>query len=485
MTTALTFDQQNNPQFNLGLRTNTGPAQRSGMANLLTAIQNANQMNPAANIQPLAQPMQQPMAQGQGPSFQFQDLNRAFQLDPRNTLSNALLQQGMRGGPVRTPLEGIGRLSQSLVGAMLQKRALDRLEGQETTRQENLQTNRASILGNITNPELRNTISALLPAQATEASNTQLANVILGSALAPTQEIQPITDVPGMTGAKVVSTGPFGDQSISSVNLAALPKAQETFTQLSTEQANALNLPTDKGQVYQQSNTTQKVTEIGGGGSTINVGGEKEGYKATLNLLKESGEKGRAASSSLANINQMLTLLEDEGIKTGTGQGFLNTLNKVGQILNPEFQLKNVAGVEAFQGFANQVILPKVKQLGSRPTDKDLEFVVDSFASLKNSVSGNKFLLKALQLQNARDIKYNQDLLDFVKTERGKGISDSDIIFNALDFTDNWFRTDPLMTEASLALKQEFKTITGQDADAVTSSQSKLDQLISNGLVTK
>jgi hypothetical protein len=41
------------------------------------------------------------------------------------------------------------------------------------------------------------------------------------------------------------------------------------------------------------------------------------------------------------------------------------------------------------------------------------------------------------------------------------------------------------MTEASLALKQEFKTITGQDADAVTSSQSKLDQLISNGLVTQ
>ena len=114
---------------------------------------------------------------------------------------------------------------------MLQKRALDRLEGQETTRQENLQTNRASILGNITNPELRNTISALLPAQATEASNAQLANVILGSALAPTQEIQPITDVPGMTGAKVVSTGPFGDQSISSVNLAALPKAQETHCQ--------------------------------------------------------------------------------------------------------------------------------------------------------------------------------------------------------------------------------------------------------------
>ena len=132
MTTGLTFGQRQ--------RTSIPIDQRVLARQLMSGVQTANQMNPAANVQPLAQPMAQPMAQGQGPSFQFQDLNRAFQLDPRNTLSNVLLQQGMRGGPVRTPLEGIGRLSQSLVGAMLQKRALDRLEGQETTRQQNLQT---------------------------------------------------------------------------------------------------------------------------------------------------------------------------------------------------------------------------------------------------------------------------------------------------------------------------------------------------------
>ena len=72
---------------------------------------------------------------------------------------------------------------------------------------------------------IRNTISALLPTTATESSNAQIANLVLGSALAPEQELQPITDVPGMTGAKVVSTGPFGNESISSVNLAAIPKA--------------------------------------------------------------------------------------------------------------------------------------------------------------------------------------------------------------------------------------------------------------------
>ena len=485
MTTGLTFGQRPLPLPNID-QLNLGQAlmnQVQPFSGQMAANRNATNMMPMQQPQ---QPMQQQMAQGQGPSFRFQDLNKAFQLDPRNTLASALMQQGMRGGPVRTPLEGIGRLSQSLVGAMLQKRALDRLEGQETTRQENLQTNRANILGNITNPELRNTVSALLPAQATEASNTQLANVILGSALAPTQEIQPITDVPGMTGAKVVSTGPFGDQSISSVNLAATPKAQEKFTTLTKEQATTLGYDTSKGQTYQQSNLTDKVIQIGGGGSTINIGSDKKGFEATLKAATEATEKGVAASNSMANISQMLTLLDEEEIKTGTGQGFLNTLNKVGQIFNPAFELKNVAGVEAFSGFANQVILPKVKQLGSRPTDKDLEFVVGSYASLSNSVAGNKFLLKALQLENARTVKYNNDLIEFIQNERKKpNIRDADIVFNALDFTTNWFQTDPLMTEASEALKAEFKTITGQDADAVTSSQSKLDQLISNGLVTQ
>ena len=166
--------------------------------------------NPAANVQPLAQPMAQPMAQGQGPSFQFQDLNRAFQLDPRNTLSNVLLQQGMRGGPVRTPLEGIGRLSQSLVGAMLQKRALDRLEGQETTRQQNLQTALQS-LNTADNPALAalgqiDPMAALTAGVAQEAAMQQI-------------------------GAKA--------------NLGRT-------TQLTTATANSLGLDTSQGQVYQQ-----------------------------------------------------------------------------------------------------------------------------------------------------------------------------------------------------------------------------------------
>ena len=77
-------------------------------------------------------------------------------------------------------------------------------------------------------------------------------------------------------------------------------------------------------------------------------------------------------------------------------------------------------------------------------------------------------------------------LVSHIFNERKKpNIRDADIVFNALDFTSNWYQTDPLMTEASEALRAEFKSITGIDANDVITSQSKLDQLIKNNLVTQ
>ena len=59
------------------------------------------------------------------PTFQFQRLNPAFQSDPRRILGQQLMGQGASTAPVRTPLQGLGRLSSALVGAYLQRNALD------------------------------------------------------------------------------------------------------------------------------------------------------------------------------------------------------------------------------------------------------------------------------------------------------------------------------------------------------------------------
>ena len=59
------------------------------------------------------------------PSMQYQQLNQAFQSDPRRILGQTLMGQGTSTAPVRTPLQGLGRLSSALVGAYLQRKAGD------------------------------------------------------------------------------------------------------------------------------------------------------------------------------------------------------------------------------------------------------------------------------------------------------------------------------------------------------------------------
>lgn len=65
------------------------------------------------------------MQPGRRPSMQFQQLNQAYQSDPRRILGQTLMGQGVSAAPVATPLQGLGRLSSALVGAYLQRKAGD------------------------------------------------------------------------------------------------------------------------------------------------------------------------------------------------------------------------------------------------------------------------------------------------------------------------------------------------------------------------
>ena len=181
-------------------------------------------------------------------------------------------------------------------------------------------------------------------------------------------------------------------------------------------------------------------------------------------------------------IDTMLGLLNDETIKTGTGAGFINAINKAGQVVNPEFELKNVTGVEAFSGFANQVILPKIKLMGSKPTDKDLDFVINSYASLSNSVAGNKFLLEALSLSNARDVALSDAANKFIKDNRKK-FSDNELPFELQAHLTEFTKTSPLYTKAADALKERFKLITGNESSSAKSNNQILNSFKSKGWI--
>jgi hypothetical protein len=369
------------------------------------------------------------------PSFRYKALNPAYQSDPRRILGQSLMTQGSSSAPVKTPLQGLGRLSSALVGAYLQKGAVDRQVAREDAYKDSL-TQALSGIDMSSTPILAN-FAQQFPEQAL-----------------------PI--------------------AISTEAKKATQKPSVTFSTLSASGVKALGLPTDKGQVY-QINTRGEVKQVGGSGTTVNVGG-KQGYGATLKTSEKLNEAAQTASKSNMQINTMLGLLNDETISTGTGTSFLNTLNKAGQIFNPKFKLENVAGVEAFSGFANQVILPKVKQLGSRPTDKDLEFVVDSYASLSNSVTGNKFLLEALSLSNARDVALAEEANKFIAANE-KNLSSNALPFQLQTYLTEFTKTSPLFTEASNALKERFKSITGKDAETAKSNNAILNSFKSKGWI--
>jgi hypothetical protein len=72
------------------------------------------------------------------PSFRFKTLNPAYQSDPRRILGQSLMTQGLSSAPVQTPLQGLGRLSSALVGAYLQKGAIDRQVARESDYQDKL-----------------------------------------------------------------------------------------------------------------------------------------------------------------------------------------------------------------------------------------------------------------------------------------------------------------------------------------------------------
>ena len=68
------------------------------------------------------------------PTFQYQQLNPSYQSDAARMLGAQLQKSGLSTEPVRTPLAGLGRLSKALVGAYLQKGAMDRQVAREDER---------------------------------------------------------------------------------------------------------------------------------------------------------------------------------------------------------------------------------------------------------------------------------------------------------------------------------------------------------------
>jgi len=402
------------------------------------------------------------------PTFGFQRLNPAYQSDPRRIMGQALAQQGASSAPVRTPLQGLGRLSSALVGAYLQRNAL---EGQAQREAQATEALMGALPENVS-PQIRAMV---------QAAPGTFEPAMMSALLQPTTTSS-VVDKGDMAFVQNKTTSPLtGAQSTNIGSLVQRRAAPETFSPLTDQQAKEAGLDTSRGQKYQRSNRSNKITQIGGTAPTtnINVDMAKESGKGLLKKFDTLEEAATASTTALSRVDQMLGLLHE--IDTGFGAETALTFQRIGQFFNPDFDLKDVAGKEQFLAAANELVLPRVKQLGYNPTDADLRFISQASPRLSNSTAGNKLLLQAIRISEARNVALFQEANRFIRSNP-QIMEDPTGRFKLGEHLLEFQQTNPLFTESANALKAEFERLTGTPAASVTADDPIAD-LVNMGLM--
>ena len=108
----------------------------------------------------------------------------------------------------------------------------------------------------------------------------------------------------------------------------------------------------------------------------------------------------RTAGNTRASIGQLSDLL-DNGTKTGQFQDLLTTVRGYGFDLG--LNVENPTEQQVFKAISTQLVVPLMKQLGSQPTDRDSQMMLDSYPSLSLTAEGNRLLIDVMGLKLDRD----------------------------------------------------------------------------------
>ena len=351
------------------------------------------------------------MQPGRRPSMQFQQLNPAFQSDPRRILGQTLMGQGTSTAPVRTPLEGLGRLSSALVGAYLQRKA-----GDEAVSRED---------------KARDALLASLPANASPMLRGMVDNNPSGLQTAmATQAMQPTTalktqELPGAPGAVVVgteSTSPFGGTTFTPSSVYKPPAAKkplDKFRPLNSGEITNLGLAADAAKDFQINETTGKISRLSGAAPTVNI--TQEGDKSfettfrkgegtiQVEQLRAVSKQAEDAAINVDSIESILTLYnraEKEGVNlaelTGPGAEFKLNLKEAAadiaglfgiSIDDMGFDVDKITDQQTLRSAFNRLSLEMTKLLKGAISEKELKIASNATANFGNTAEANRMIL--------------------------------------------------------------------------------------------
>jgi len=307
------------------------------------------------------------------PSFRFQQLNSAYQSDPRRILGQQLNQAGVSAAPVATPLQGLGRLAQALVGAKLQRDAID----SQVTREDDFRKNIATALSGI------------------DLSSTP--------GLSALSQLSPELALPLAANLDIKR---------------ATTKPTETFTTLTNQQAQNQGLPVDRGQVYQIGSVSKQIKPIGSTTSS-SMGSSAAQLQRVIQLSN---------LPNLSNAQQQ----EFDGLKALLSKDQrINRINPVTQnqesIVIPGLKIESIlTGNESkVTEKDDEPIITKAAKL----TEKEASFVSDA-ASASNDIKTIIDIMFGGDLQGGQ---YNQGVAILSGSSIGRaGSGDAQKLYNAI-----------------------------------------------------
>ena len=354
------------------------------------------------------------------PSFRYKALNPAYQSDPRRILGQQLMQQGSSSAPVATPLQGLGRLSSALVGAYLQKGAMDRQVSREEER-----TNQ--IMGMIpanASPEIR----------AYAQSNPEGFMAAFGQSMFKPKTEVFTQNLPGGTVYGQQSTDRFGNVSMTPSGF-----SKATVAKTTAAEKNAISLGYKPGTPefisYIREATLPKpdTTAIDvSTGNKFTPEQKKFGELRATSINQNIIVPAQKADETIQNIDTALRLLEENPNISGLGEeGILRLKETVGGLVrlfgvDPEkagINLKDIGKQQVFESIVNKLVLDQTSKLKGALSNKELDFSGKATAQLGTSVEANKVILAFQKRAAVKAINVSEKAQEYFSKNKtfGKG----------------------------------------------------------------
>ena len=370
------------------------------------------------------------------PSFRYKQLNPAYQSDPRRILGQSLMTQGASSAPVRTPLQGLGRLSSALVGAYLQKGAVDRQVAREDERTK-------EIMGMIpanASPEMR----------AFAQTNPELFMSAFGQSMfMPTNEAFVRKAEGGGTLYGTKSTSPFGpsSESISGFTAPSKPTKQDFVTlvnktdpkdvktfQLGDPQINTLLA---SNYVERSSSTAPTVNITQEADKKFETAFAKGMADTQVKQIQELSAKANLASENEEQINSILTLYnraESQGLDlsalTGPGAEFklelTESLATIGGLFGFDYKelgidVDKITDQQTLRSAFNKLSLQMTKLLKGAISEKELTVASRATANFGNTAEANRIILLTQRAAAAKARAVENEALRYISKNGNLG----------------------------------------------------------------